>query len=245
MIGYNLRGTERGHPHLGQYLLSKTGEARECTPCFRSLNVGFPGGPVVKNPRAHAGDTGSSPCLGRFHMLRGNKAHAPELLKPVCPRACGLQRAKPQRWEACTLQLQSSPYSLHLEKAHPQHRRPSVAKNQISRCSAALITSPFVFLKDILDPTCKAYQGTLLINKNSIPIRRTETINKPWTFLCFSFWSFELDTPFCLLPTTLLLTPNQLIQISQQSWLLGSLGRILWPKICFSNYLNSENQQGC
>ena len=30
---------------------------------------GFPGGPVVKNLPANAGDTGSIPGLGRFHML--------------------------------------------------------------------------------------------------------------------------------------------------------------------------------
>ena len=33
---------------------------------------GFPGGPVVKNPRASAGDIGSIPGLGRFHMLWSN-----------------------------------------------------------------------------------------------------------------------------------------------------------------------------
>ena len=32
----------------------------------------FPGGPVVKNPPANAGDTGSIPGLGRFHMPQGN-----------------------------------------------------------------------------------------------------------------------------------------------------------------------------
>ena len=32
----------------------------------------FPGGPVVKNPSANAGDMGSIPNLGRFHMLQGN-----------------------------------------------------------------------------------------------------------------------------------------------------------------------------
>ena len=31
---------------------------------------GFPGGAVVKNPPANAGDTGSSPGLGRSHMPR-------------------------------------------------------------------------------------------------------------------------------------------------------------------------------
>ena len=32
----------------------------------------FPGGTVVKNPGTNAGDTGSSPGLGRSHMPRSN-----------------------------------------------------------------------------------------------------------------------------------------------------------------------------
>ena len=32
----------------------------------------FPGGTVVKNPPANAGDTGSSPGSGRSHMPRSN-----------------------------------------------------------------------------------------------------------------------------------------------------------------------------
>ena len=32
----------------------------------------FPGGAVVKNPPAKAGDTGSSPRPGRSHMPRSN-----------------------------------------------------------------------------------------------------------------------------------------------------------------------------
>ena len=32
----------------------------------------FPGGAVVKNPPASAGDTGSIPDPGRSHMLRSN-----------------------------------------------------------------------------------------------------------------------------------------------------------------------------
>ena len=34
--------------------------------------LGFPGGAVVKTPPASAGDTGSSPGLGRSHMPRSN-----------------------------------------------------------------------------------------------------------------------------------------------------------------------------
>ena len=38
----------------------------------RLLLLGFPGGAVVKNPPANAGDTGSSPGPGRSHMPRSN-----------------------------------------------------------------------------------------------------------------------------------------------------------------------------
>ena len=37
-----------------------------------NVNGGFPGGAVVKNPPANAGDTGSSPGPGRSHTLRSN-----------------------------------------------------------------------------------------------------------------------------------------------------------------------------
>ena len=37
---------------------------------FQNSIEGFPGGSVVKNPPANAGDTGSIPSLGRFYMLQ-------------------------------------------------------------------------------------------------------------------------------------------------------------------------------
>ena len=52
----------------------------------------FPGGTVVKNLPANAGDTGLTHNLGRFHMPQGNWARAPQLLKPAHPRARALQR---------------------------------------------------------------------------------------------------------------------------------------------------------
>ena len=42
----------------------------------------FPGGPVVKNLPANAGDTGSIPGPGRSHMPRGNSVREPQLLSP-------------------------------------------------------------------------------------------------------------------------------------------------------------------
>ena len=38
----------------------------------KDKNRGLPGGAVVKNPPANAGDTGSSPVLGRSHMPQSN-----------------------------------------------------------------------------------------------------------------------------------------------------------------------------
>ena len=43
---------------------------------FKKNSLGFPGGAVVKNPRASAGYTGSR----RAHMPRSNYARAPQLL---------------------------------------------------------------------------------------------------------------------------------------------------------------------
>ena len=39
---------------------------------IKTLNRAFPGGAVVKNPPANAGDMGLSPGLGRSHMPQSN-----------------------------------------------------------------------------------------------------------------------------------------------------------------------------
>ena len=39
---------------------------------LKGIGQGFPGGAVVKNPSANAGDTGSSPGPGRSHMPPSN-----------------------------------------------------------------------------------------------------------------------------------------------------------------------------
>ena len=63
---------------------------------------------------------GSIPDLGRFHMPWSNWAVNHYW-------ACVLQQEKPQQWEACEPQLESSHYSLKLEKAHEQQWRAGVA----------------------------------------------------------------------------------------------------------------------
>ena len=70
---------------------------------FRMDCAGFPGGAVVKNPPANAGDTGSSPGPGRSHMSWSNQARAPQLLS-LRSRAREPQLLKPtccNYWSQC------------------------------------------------------------------------------------------------------------------------------------------------
>ena len=47
---------------------------------FKEILGDFPGGAVVKNPPANAGDTGSIPGPGISHMPQSNEARVPQLL---------------------------------------------------------------------------------------------------------------------------------------------------------------------
>ena len=47
------------------------------TPRIKTPKGGFPGGAVVENLPTNAGDTGSSPGLGRSHMPWSGWAHEP------------------------------------------------------------------------------------------------------------------------------------------------------------------------
>ena len=90
---------------------------------------GFPGGAVVENLPASAGDTGSSPGLGRSHMPRSNWAREPQLLSlhvwSLCPAIREAVTVKGPRTA-----MKSSPCSPQLEKALAQKRRPNAAKNK-------------------------------------------------------------------------------------------------------------------
>ena len=55
---------------------------------------GFPGGAVVENLPANAGDTGLSPGLGRFHMPRSNWAREPQLLSLCVWSLCSATRGR-------------------------------------------------------------------------------------------------------------------------------------------------------
>ena len=72
---------------------TKIKRTSKCSIKKKSLR-GLPGGAVVKNPPANAGDKGSSPGLGSSHMPRSNEACAPQLLS-LCSRARKPQLRKP------------------------------------------------------------------------------------------------------------------------------------------------------
>ena len=52
--------------------LHKISEVQAINEKSMKLMQGFPGGAVVENLPANAGDTGSSPGLGRSHMSRSD-----------------------------------------------------------------------------------------------------------------------------------------------------------------------------
>ena len=89
--------------------------------------LGFPGGAVVESLPANAGDTGSSPGLGRSHMPRSNRAREPQLLSLRVWSLCSTTR------EAATVRgprtaMKSGPRLPQLEKALAQKRRPNTAR---------------------------------------------------------------------------------------------------------------------
>ena len=90
---------------------------------------GFPGGAVVENLPANAGDTGSSPGLGGSHMPRSGWAREPQLLSLRAWSLCSATR------EAAIMRgprtaMKSGPHLPQLEKVLAQKRRPNTAINK-------------------------------------------------------------------------------------------------------------------
>ena len=84
---------------------------------------------MVENPPANEGDTGSSPGLGRSHMLRSNWARKPQLLSLRIWSLCSATREAAIVRELRTA-MKSGPHLPQLEKALAQKRRPNTAINK-------------------------------------------------------------------------------------------------------------------
>ena len=96
---------------------------------FKKIIRGFPGGAVVENLPANAGDTGSSPGLGRSHMPQSSQARESQLLSLHVWSLCSATR------EAAIVRgprtaMKSGPRLPQLEKALAQKRRPNTAINK-------------------------------------------------------------------------------------------------------------------
>ena len=96
---------------------------------LKRATQGFPGGAVVENPPADAGDTGSSPGPGGSHMPRSNWAREPQLLSLRVWSLCFATR------EAAIVRgprtaMRGGPRLPQLEKALAQKRRPNTAKTK-------------------------------------------------------------------------------------------------------------------
>ena len=92
---------------------------------------------MVENLPANAGDTGSSPGLGRSQMPRSNWAHEPQLLSLRVWSLCSATR------EAAVVRglrtaMKSGPHSPQLEKALAQKRGPNTAKNKERKKEAVI-----------------------------------------------------------------------------------------------------------
>ena len=90
---------------------------------------GFPGGAVVENLPANAGDTGSNPGLGRSHMPWNNWAREPQLLSLCVWSLCSATRETAIARGPRTA-MKSGPRLPQLEKALAQKRRPNTAINK-------------------------------------------------------------------------------------------------------------------
>ena len=99
---------------------------------LKMLRGDFPGGAVVENPPADAGDMGSSPGPGRCHMPRSNWAREPQLLSLRVWSLCSATR------EAAIMSgprtaMKSGPRLPQVGKALAQKRRPNTAKKNINK----------------------------------------------------------------------------------------------------------------
>ena len=90
---------------------------------------GFPGGTVVENLPANAGDTGSSPGLVGSHMPWSSWVCEPQMLSLHVWSLCSAIREATIVRGPCTA-MRSGPRLPQLEKALAQKRRSNTAKNK-------------------------------------------------------------------------------------------------------------------
>ena len=137
--------------------------------------AGLPGGSLVKNPPANAGDTGSIPDPGRSHMPWSNWACA-QLLSPCTattdtqvPGARDPQQERSLRWQAHTPQWRVAPTRCNQRQptcskegpAQPKIINPSI-RGRGSRWIKSRETQPGLFQRSKL----WGWEGELFCNSD-------------------------------------------------------------------------------
>ena len=120
---------ELGFYWLGYFTILKKLTCSFC-PLKNVNNWGFPGGAVVENLPANAGDTGSSPGLGGSHVPQSSWARESQLLSLRIWSLCSATG------EAAIVRgprtaMKRGPHLPQLEKALAQKRRPNTAINKL------------------------------------------------------------------------------------------------------------------
>ena len=96
---------------------------------IKNGGMGFPGGAVVESLPANAGDTGSSPGLGRSHTPQSSWAREPQLLSLRVWSLCSATSEAAVVRGPCTA-MKSGPRLPQLEKALTKKQRPNTAINK-------------------------------------------------------------------------------------------------------------------
>ena len=126
MILLNLKKTKTQNPNamIETFLDICSKKNKELKKVF---GEGFPGGAVVESLPSSAGDTGSSPGLGRSHMPRSNWAREPQILSlcvwSLCPAMGGAAIVRGPRTA-----MKSGPRLPQLEKALAGNEDPTQPK---------------------------------------------------------------------------------------------------------------------
>ena len=119
---------------------------------LKSFAQGFPGGAVVENLPANAGDAGSSPGLGGSHMPRSNSAREPQLLTlrdwSLCSVTRGHDSERPVHRDEESPPLAATGESPHTEtKTQHSHTYIHTYINFKKECKQTRISLKYFFKK--------------------------------------------------------------------------------------------------
>ena len=90
----------------------------------------FPVGSVIESLPAHVEGHRFDPWSEKIPHATGEPS--------LCTTTPEAPQEKSLQWEAYTLQLETNPCSLQVEKACTQQQRPSTDKNKLNKCKAEL-----------------------------------------------------------------------------------------------------------